>query len=256
MEKLIIDTDNLTLTYKDDSFEIPIFNILNEEQILSHINIPVSIEGETPLSLKVLSALLKKYGVFQFLFPHIRDFLLIAEEQKPKLYLVDNVINLRDKRKEQKEKHLFECLLLEKRNIIQKVISEQHELISLNTAKNTLLMGSKIISEEIDLDKNDLYALNHIEIEEYFYTPIYMCMTNNSLHEKIVFDSGKERDHVYKYCDMKEKITLYEMLEGIMQNILIYPEEKDFLEDEELEKRITDSINIIKFRDDEEEENE
>lgn len=255
MEKLILNTDSLTISYTDTNFEIPFFNVLSEEEILSHINLPVSFEGEKPFSLRVLSAFLKKYGVFQFLFPSIRDFLILTDNIKPHLYLVDekaNVIDLKSKRKNAETAKIFKCLLLEKRNTITKRMSEQQEVLSLNIYKNTLLMGSEIMSEEIHADVNSVYTLSGIAIEHYFDIPIYMCKTSNSLHETIVYDSGKERDHVHTYCDMEEKITLYEMLEGILYSITIYPE--SFIEDDDLEDTIKDSMNVVKFNDPEKED--
>lgn len=255
MEKLIFNTEDLTLSLTDTDFEIPFFNVLSEEETLSCINLPVSFTGEKPFSLRVLSSFLKKYGVFQFLFPTIRDFLILAENIKPRLYLVDeksNVIDLNSKRKNTEINKIFKCLLLEKRNNITKRMSEKQEVLSLNIYKNTLLMGSEIMSEEINSDINSLYTLNGIEIEHYFDIPIYMCKTSNTLHETIVYDSGKERDQVHTYCDMEEKITLYEMLEGILFSITLYPEY--FMEDDDLEDKITDSINVVKFNEPKNEE--
>lgn len=255
MEKLILNTDTLTISYTDTNFEIPFFNVLGEEDILSHINLPISLEGEKFFSLRVLSAFLKKYGVFQFLFPSVRDFLIVIDNIKPKLYLVgekDNVIDLNSKRKNTESAKLFKCLLLEKRNTITKRISEKQEVLSLNIYKNTLLMGSEIMSEEIHADVNSVYTLSGIAIEHYLDIPIYMCKTSNSLHETIVCESGKERDSVYTYCDMEEKITLYEMLEGILYSITLYPE--SFMFDDDMEEKITDSMNVVKFNDPEKED--
>lgn len=210
-----LNTDDGYFYFSTNEMEnIQVDTLLNNEELLGFIDSPLKIRGETPLTLKLLSSLLRKYTSLQFLFPISKDFLeKIDANIKRDFKLINkesNVYNL-DVQKNIKEK--FEMLLIQKRNIMN--ITGPH----LDFFQDVTMFGCNTRNNGIEVEF-DLYALEQLYFTSYLNTPINIRKTFNLINEETLnTENGnveiKEKEDFSVYDD----VSLYESIDAILHSI-------------------------------------